>query len=237
MSRARDLSRVISSEHLTLQSNNIGIGSTNPTAKLNVAGVVSATEFYGGDVTVTGVTTIGNVVIGGGTTDLIVNGDARVTGILTIGTASITLDPSNNSVTATEIRVGTGASQSTIKSDAGQIQITDQNGVAMGVGITYTTITGPAVQAVESNHYYNINTASGIVTCTLPQTPNIGDYITFIDNSGSFGLYTCFVETHASASGAASYIHGSTSDLDADVQYATFTCTYTGFSTTGWIVK
>ena len=65
-------------------------GQTNITSNLNV----------------TGVTTLGNVVIGSGLTDLVVNGDARVTGILTVGTGSLTLDGSNNSINGLTINAG-----------------------------------------------------------------------------------------------------------------------------------
>jgi hypothetical protein len=44
------------------------------------------------NVSISGVTTIGDVVVGGATTDLIVNGDARVTGILSIGTGTVVID-------------------------------------------------------------------------------------------------------------------------------------------------
>jgi hypothetical protein len=48
---------------------------------------------------VSGVSTLGNTVVGGATTQLIVNGDARITGILTIGTSSVTFDGTNNKIT------------------------------------------------------------------------------------------------------------------------------------------
>ena len=44
------------------------------------------------NVSISGVTTIGDVVVGGATTDLIVNGDARVTGILSVGTGTVIID-------------------------------------------------------------------------------------------------------------------------------------------------
>ena len=44
------------------------------------------------NVSISGVTTIGDVVVGGATTDLIVNGDARVTGILSVGTGTVVID-------------------------------------------------------------------------------------------------------------------------------------------------
>jgi hypothetical protein len=52
---------------------------------------------------VSGVSTLGNTIVGGATTQLIVNGDARITGILTIGTSSITFDGNTDTV-----RIGTG---------------------------------------------------------------------------------------------------------------------------------
>ena len=56
MTRARDLSRLINANALTVDtSNNIGVGSTTPTAKLNVVGVVSATSFFGSGANLTGV--------------------------------------------------------------------------------------------------------------------------------------------------------------------------------------
>ena len=57
------------------------------------AGTGAPTFPYG--VNVTGVSTFGNVVVGGATTDVVINGDLRVTGIITAGTSSITIDSEN----------------------------------------------------------------------------------------------------------------------------------------------
>ena len=88
------------------------------------AGIVTATSFRGdgsaltgiavtanvktNSLVVTGVSTLGNTVVGGGTTQLVVIGDARITGILTIGTSSVTFDGTNNIIT-----VGTAATINT----------------------------------------------------------------------------------------------------------------------------
>ena len=58
MTRARDLSRLLNSI-TTDTNNNVGIGSTTPTAKLNVVGVVSATSLN-----VTTVSAAGSVTAG-----------------------------------------------------------------------------------------------------------------------------------------------------------------------------
>ena len=50
-------------------------------------------------ISISGISTFSNVVVGGASTELVVNGDARITGILTIGQSSLKLDGTNNIVT------------------------------------------------------------------------------------------------------------------------------------------
>ena len=61
MTRARQLSRLISPTNFTVDAPNsrVGLGSENPTAKLNVAGIVSATAFYGDGSNLEGVASAG----------------------------------------------------------------------------------------------------------------------------------------------------------------------------------
>ena len=60
MSRARDLSRLSSPTVFSVDANSkVGVGSTTPTAKLNVAGIVSATAFYGDGSNLDGVASAG----------------------------------------------------------------------------------------------------------------------------------------------------------------------------------
>jgi|TARA_B100000282_G_C31548209_1_gene406209 hypothetical protein len=60
MSRARNLSRLANSNALTIDtSNNIGVGSTTPDAKLDVIGIVSATSFFGDGSNLEGVASAG----------------------------------------------------------------------------------------------------------------------------------------------------------------------------------
>jgi len=73
-------------------------------------------------VQVTGVSTLGNTVVGGATTQLIVTGNARVTGILTIGSSSVTIDGSNN-----QVNVGSG------------VTIHHTNGVQVGSNTLHST--------------------------------------------------------------------------------------------------
>ena len=60
MSRARDLSRLSSPTVFSVDTNSrVGLGSTDPTAKLNVAGIVSATSFFGDGSNLEGVASAG----------------------------------------------------------------------------------------------------------------------------------------------------------------------------------
>ena len=61
MSRARDLSRLSNPTNFTVDVANsrVGLGSTNPTAKLAVSGIVSATAFYGDGSNLEGVASAG----------------------------------------------------------------------------------------------------------------------------------------------------------------------------------
>ena len=61
MSRARDLSRLSNPTNFTVDVANsrVGLGSTNPTAKLAVAGIVSATAFFGDGSNLEGVASAG----------------------------------------------------------------------------------------------------------------------------------------------------------------------------------
>ena len=61
MTRARDLARVINPTNFTVDTSNsrVGLGSTAPTAKLDITGIVSATAFYGDGSNLEGVASAG----------------------------------------------------------------------------------------------------------------------------------------------------------------------------------
>jgi len=126
----------------------VGYGLTGA-GGINITGVATAGSFSGaltgnvtgnvtGNINSSGISTLGNTVVGGGTTQLVVTGNARITGILTIGTSSITLDGSSN-----QVNVGTG------------VTLHHTNGVQVGGNTLHSTV-------LTVN---NIN-ASGVVTAT-----------------------------------------------------------------------
>jgi len=109
------------------------------------------------NINVSGVSTFGNTVVGGGTTQLIVTGNARITGILTIGTSSITLDGSNN-----QVNVGTG------------VTLHHTNGVQVGDNNLHSTVL--TVNQINASGVVTATTFSGSLTGNatgLSGTPNI----------------------------------------------------------------
>ena len=65
MSRARELSRLANENVFSVDaSNNVGINSTTPDARLDVVGVVSATSFFGDGTGLTGVASTENIITG-----------------------------------------------------------------------------------------------------------------------------------------------------------------------------
>ena len=112
MSRARDLSRLSSPTNFTADgtTNRVGLGSENPTAKLNVAGIVSATAFYGDGSNLDGVASagLGTALGESGGLEVIYYTD----NVLSIG-ATITVDPPSSTNVAytqyAEVSIDSGA--------------------------------------------------------------------------------------------------------------------------------
>jgi hypothetical protein len=75
--------------------------ATYATNSINVSSGIASVAFLN----VSGISTLGQTIVGGATTQLVVQGNARITGILTIGTASITFDGTSNTGTIGTTRI------------------------------------------------------------------------------------------------------------------------------------
>ena len=149
MSRARDLSRlsspsVFSVDATDASNNKVGVGSTNPTAKLNVAGIVSATAFYGDGSNLEGVASagLGTALGESGGLEVIYYTD----NILSIG-ATITVDPpSSTNVAYTQYAEVSVDANADLIIASGDDFIPDVLGLST-VGVTPLTGTGGRIRA------------------------------------------------------------------------------------------
>jgi len=117
MTRAVTLAELATEQVLTVDTTNsrIGIGSTQPTVKLDVDGVVVATAFTGDGTGLTGVASTDNILTGTAAT---FTSNVHISGITTVGVltaytsvtvgTAITADAASGIVTATKF-VGDGS--------------------------------------------------------------------------------------------------------------------------------
>jgi len=117
---------------------------------------------------ITGVSTLGNTVVGGATTQVVINGNLRVTGIITTGTSSITIDPINDQIkvgSATTIGVtGFNVGSSNLHStglDLGTGNVTSHNINSTGIITASQFRVGTAVTVNSSGV-----TVTGVITAT-----------------------------------------------------------------------
>ena len=201
---------------------------------------------------------VGELKVGGGLT---VTGAANVIGDLNVPSGNLTVG-GNLSLTGsssfnlpsgigtfgtiganTQFILGQASSKVNLFGDvaSGNLQLRDISGNRMGVdGPTPTIISSDT--NIGSNKVYFVDTSSvagagGSITVTLPQTPVLGDFIKVSDYKGTWSQANCVVKINPSSAGAAAVIHGKQEDLECNVKHAVATLTYTGISSTGWIVK
>ena len=121
MTRARDLARIANSNALTIDSSgNVGIGSTVPTSKLSVVGIVSASQVFASGVNLANVAS-GNIT----PTSVAISGE---------GATAVTINSSGiNAGIATFTNLTVNGTQTIINTTS--LEITDKN---IGIGSTST---------------------------------------------------------------------------------------------------
>jgi hypothetical protein len=117
---------------------------------------------------------------------------------------------------------------------ANQVIQTDGSG-----NLSFATISGGAAwQAIKTANFnvtakegYFVDTTSTTITATLPASPTIGDFVQFIDYSGTFDTNNFTVGRNGNK------IQGAAEDLTVSVERAGLTLVYTGSSTQGWLLE
>jgi hypothetical protein len=121
----------------------------------------------------------------------------------------------------------------TATGSANQVLQTDGSG-----NLSFATVTGGAAwQAVVTSSLtvtakngYFINTSSAAITATLPASPTLGDFISFIDYSGTFDTNNLTIARNGKP------IQGVAEDLTVSVERAGLTLVFTD-NTQGWLLQ
>jgi hypothetical protein len=96
---------------------------------------------------------------------------------------------------------------------------------------------GESWQAVKTGNFnavasegYFINTTSIAITATLPASPSLGDFITFIDYAGTFDTNNLTIARNGKP------IQGAAEDLTVSIERSAFTLVFVD-DTQGWLLK
>jgi hypothetical protein len=116
---------------------------------------------------------------------------------------------------------------------ANQVIQTDGSG-----NLSFATVSGGAAwQAVKTGNFnvttkegYFVDTTSTTITATLPSSPTIGDFVSFIDYAGTFDTNNLTVARNGKP------IQGSATDLTVATERAGFTLVFVD-NTQGWLLQ
>lgn len=121
----------------------------------------------------------------------------------------------------------------TTSGTANQVIQTDGSG-----NLSFATISGGAAwQAIKTANFnvtakegYFVDTTSTTITATLPSSPTIGDFVSFIDYAGTFDTNNLTVARNGKP------IQGSATDLTVATERAGFTLVFVD-NTQGWLLQ
>ena len=126
-----------------------------------------------------------------------------------------------------------GLSYPTADGTADQVMKTDGSGnITFGEvsgGEQWQTVKTTDFTAVAGEGYF-INTTSAVVTMTLPASPSLGDFVTFVDYAGTFDTNNLTIGRNSQP------IQGSATDLTVSIERASNTLVYVD-GTQGWLLK
>ena len=178
MTRARELAKLANPSVFSVDtSNNVGINSTTPDAKLDVVGVVSATEYYGDGSNLTGIVAGATLSASSGTQRVVVTG--QTTGSMTASATNsdLTYATSTNTLSATKFS-GTLLGNATGLQGTPSITVQDITAEQISIAgtISYEDVTNVnSVGIVTANKGIKVPNYGVVVTGVVTATSYVGD--------------------------------------------------------------
>jgi hypothetical protein len=96
-------------------------------------------------------------------------------------------------------------------------------------GTSWQAVVTSNLTVVAQNGYF-INTSGGVITATLPSSPTLGDFVSFIDYAGTFDTNNLTIVRNGEN------IQGAAEDLIVSVERAGLTLVFTD-ATQGWLLE
>ena len=96
-------------------------------------------------------------------------------------------------------------------------------------GAAWQAVVTSSLTVVSKNGYF-VDTSSAAITATLPSSPTLGDFISFIDYNGTFDTNNLTIARNGKP------IQGSATDLTVATERAGFTLVYVD-ATQGWLLQ
>jgi len=116
---------------------------------------------------------------------------------------------------------------------ADQVLKTDGSGAlafaTISGGAAWQAVVTSSLTVVSKNGYF-VNTSGGVITATLPSSPTLGDFISFIDYAGTFDTNNLTIARNGKN------IQGVAEDLTVSVERAGLTLVFTD-NTQGWLLQ
>jgi hypothetical protein len=174
-------------------SGNVTIGGTvtyEDVTNIDSVGIITArTDIHvGAGLSVVGVSTLRNTVVGGATTELVVNGDARVTGILTALDLEFPSNSSSISDTALDIFVYDTRNDSDGGAWRKRTQHTSWYNETLNTATRGSRREFPRVAVIVVQTGENGNVGLSVYDGDHPDLPM---WMTFVSNNGSYLQATC----------------------------------------------
>ena len=151
----------------------------------------------------------------------------------TLANALPTIQNAATVTTTSGVQSFTAYSLPTADGVTNQVLQTNGSGV-----VTFATVSGGAAwQAVQTTNFtvtakegYFVNTTTAAITATLPASPTLGDFVSFIDYAGTFDTNNLTIARNGKN------IQGSATDLTVATERAGLTLVFTD-NTQGWLLQ